>query len=99
VLLVSVLFLSVGNENLAKGLWDCSSKDLFLCLLFVCFSALLGVMFYSIKSMNDQLKNYTRTQIDVLELNSLILIGVISDFISSEVISSLFIDATKESVD
>ncbi|MGK0308583.1 MAG: hypothetical protein ACI8RP_001546 [Urechidicola sp.] len=49
--------------------------------------------------MNDQLKNYTRTQVDVLELNSLILIGFISGFISSEVISSLFLDATKESVD
>jgi hypothetical protein len=48
--------------------------------------------------MNNQLKNYTGTQVDVLELNSLILIGVISDFISSEVISSLFINATKESV-
>lgn len=92
------LFPSVDNENLAKGLLDSSGKELFLCLLFVCFSALLGVMFYSIKSMNDKLKNYTLTRVDVLELNSLILIGVISGFISSEVISSVFIDATKESV-
>lgn len=92
------LFPSVNNENLAKGLLASSGTELLLCLLFICSSSLLGVMFYSIKSMNDKLKNYTLTQVDVLELNSLILIGIISGFISSEVISTLFTDAAKESI-
>jgi cytochrome bd-type quinol oxidase subunit 2 len=36
------LFPSVVNKNLAKELLDSSSKDLFLCLLFICFLGTLG---------------------------------------------------------
>ncbi|MFQ3182206.1 MAG: hypothetical protein ACI9Z4_001810 [Polaribacter sp.] len=44
------LFPSVINENLAKGLLDSSGKDLFLCLLFICFLGTIGctVLFYKI---------------------------------------------------
>ena len=46
-------------------------------------------MFYTIKSMNAKIKTYTLTEIDVLTLNSAILIGVISGFFISEVFSAL----------
>ncbi|MFT4534883.1 MAG: hypothetical protein ACJA1A_003267 [Saprospiraceae bacterium] len=86
LLAVIVISLSpiVNNANLSKGLLDSSGIDLLFNLIFICSSAMLGVMFYSLKSINDKIKTYTLTPIDVLELNSNILIGVISGFIISE---------------
>jgi len=93
IALISVISISlspmVNNDNLAKGLLDSSGTTLLYNLIFICSSAMLGVMFYSLKSINEKIKSYTLTQIDVLELNSNILIGVISGFIISELFTLL----------
>jgi hypothetical protein len=88
----------VNNENLSKGLLASSGKTLFYNLSFICSSSLLGVMFYSMKSMNEKIKSYTLTQVHVLELNSVILVGVISGFLISEVFSSIVTSGFKDSV-
>lgn len=93
IALLAVIAISlspiVNNANLSKGLLDSSGINLLYNLIFVCSSAMLGVMFYSLKSINDKIKAYTLTPIDVLELNSNILIGVISGFIISELFTVL----------
>lgn len=80
---------NVNSESLSQGILSSSGITLFINLLFICSLALLGVMFYTIKSMNAKIKTYTLTEIDVLTLNSAILIGVISGFFISEVFSAL----------
>lgn len=89
--LLSVILFSlsqiVNNANLSKGLLGSSGIDLLYNLIFICSSAMLGVMFYSLKSINEKIKTYTLTPIDVLELNLNILIGVISGFKISELLT------------
>jgi len=92
--LISIMGVSlsekVNEELLSKSLLESSGTDLLLILIFICSSALLGVMFYSLKTINNKIKSYTITQADVLELDSKILIGVISGFLLSEAFSGFF---------
>lgn len=79
----------VYKESLSESILECSGLELFLVLTFICSSALLGVMFYILKTLNDKIKACTITRLDVIELNSKILIGIISGFLFSEVFSSI----------
>ncbi len=79
----------VNEESLSESILECSGLELFLVLTFVCSNALLGVMFYVLKSLNDKIRACTITKLDVIELNSKILIGIISGFLFSEVFSSI----------
>lgn len=98
VVIGTSLFPFVNDENLSKGLLDSSGTTLLFHLIFICSAALLGVMFFFLKSINDKIKSYTLTKIDVLELNSTILVGVISGFLISEVFSSIFMAQINESI-
>lgn len=102
IALISVIVISLSNvinhNSLDQGILNSGGITLLINLLFICSFALLGVMFYTIKSINDKIKSYSLTEIDVLTLNSSIFIGVISGFIISEVFSSFIITGMDESV-
>lgn len=78
------LLPSVNEANLAKGLLSSSGWILLGNLTFICAASLLGVMFYLLKTFSDKIKNYTLLPSDIFELNAIILIGIISGFITSE---------------
>lgn len=85
VLLIGIsLSPLVDAKNQAEGLLSSSGLTLLYNLLFICSASLLGVMFYLLKTISDKIKNYTLLPIDAIEVNSTILIGVISGFIISE---------------
>lgn len=83
-LIVISLSPQVNEQNQAAGLLTSSGKTLLFNLIFICSSSLLGVMFYLLKTISDKIKNYTLLPIDAIEINSAIIIGVISGFIISE---------------
>lgn len=94
----------VNKESLSESILECSGLELLLVLTFICSSALLGVMFYILKTLNDKIKACTMTKIDELELNSQILVGIISGFLFSEVFSGVtegasnYVQVTKMSI-
>ncbi|PHI20492.1 hypothetical protein CEQ90_06995 [Lewinellaceae bacterium SD302] len=75
---------TVNEQNMSKGLLNSSGVILLANLIFVCSAALLGVMFYLLKQISDKIKNYSLLPIDAIEINTTILIGVISGFIIAE---------------
>lgn len=83
-LIVISLSPQVNEQNQAAGLLTSSGKTLLFNLIFVCSASLLGVMFFLLKTISDKIKNYTLLPIDAIEINSAIIIGVISGFIISE---------------
>lgn len=85
VTLISISLLPTVNEdNLSAGLLASSGTVLLANLVFVCSAALLGVMFYLLKTVSDKIKSYSLLPIDVIEVNTTILIGLISGFIIAE---------------
>lgn len=88
ILLCSIsLSATVNVENQAKSLLESSGMTLLVNLIFICSAALLGVMFYLLKTFGDKIKNTTLVPSDGVQLNAAILIGVISGFIISELFS------------
>lgn len=88
VALIGISLLpTVNEENLSAGLLASSGTVLLANLIFVCSAALLGVMFYLLKTVSDKIKSYSLLPIDVIEINTTILIGLISGFIISELFS------------
>ena len=85
ICLISVgLLPSVNEKNQAAGILASSGMTLLYNLLFICSASLLGVMFYLLKTISDKIKNYTLLPVDAIEVNSTIIIGLISGFIISE---------------
>ena len=78
------LLPQVSVEAQAKGLLNSSGWVLFYNLIFVCSASLIGVMFYLLKTISTKIKNYTLSEVDAIEINGAILIGVISGFIIAE---------------
>jgi len=78
---------NVNEQNQSNGLLASSGMTLFLNLLFICSASLLGVMFYLLKTISTKIKNYTLLPVDNIEINASIIIGVISGFIISELVS------------
>lgn len=85
IALIAVSLLPDVNEaNLEAGLLSSSGLTLMYNLIFICSAALLGVMFYLLKTIGDKIKSYTLLPVDAIEINATIIIGVISGFILSE---------------
>ncbi len=83
--LISVSLLpEVNQANQMKGVLESSGSVLFYNLVFVCAAALLGVMFYLLKTVTDKIKDNSLVPIDGIEINAHIIIGVISGFIIAE---------------
>ena len=86
--LVSLIIISLSSKvnakNMAEGLLASEGIVLLYNLIFICSASLLGVMFYLLKTLSDKIKNYTLLPADALEVNTTIIIGVISGFIVSE---------------
>ncbi len=78
------LFPAVNEKNQASGLLNSSGWELLYNLIFVCSASLMGVMFYLLKTISSKIKNYTLTEVDAIEINGAIIIGVISGFIIAE---------------
>lgn len=88
VVLIGVsLSPEVNAKNLAGGLLASEGLTLLYNLIFICSAALLGVMFYLLKTVSDKIKNYTLLPVDAIEVNTTIIIGVISGFIVSELVT------------
>ena len=88
ILLMGVSLSPIVDEaHQAEGLLNSSGIPLLLNLLFICSASLLGVMFYLLKTISGKIKNYTLLPTDSLELNSTIIIGLISGFIIAELFS------------
>jgi hypothetical protein len=85
IALISVSLLpEVNQANQLKGVLESSGLVLLYNLIFVCSAALLGVMFYLLKTVTDKIKDHSLTPIDGIEVNAHIIIGVISGFIIAE---------------
>lgn len=85
IILIGVSLLEdVNIENQQKGLLNSHGMVLFVNLIFICSASLLGVMFYILKNLGQKIKQYTFLQVDALELDASIIIGVISGFVVSE---------------
>lgn len=85
IILISVsLSPEVNAENQAAGILSGSGKVLLINLVFICSSALLGVMFFILKTINQKIKKYTLLPVDIIELNITIVIGVVSGFVVAE---------------
>jgi len=85
ILIIAIsLSPSVNTENQAQGLLSSSGIPLFLNLIFILASSLLGVMFYLLKTTSEKIKNVTLLPDDMKINNANILIGVMSGFIISE---------------
>ena len=85
---------SVNVENQAQGLLSASGLPLFLNLVFILASSLLGVMFYLLKTTSEKIKNMTLLPDDMKINNANILIGVMSGFIISELFAFNLSNAT-----
>lgn len=87
ILIVISMSPIVNEENQARGLLFSSGWVLLANLTFICSASLLGVMFYLLKTISDKIRNYTMLPVDNIEINSTILIGLISGFIIAELFS------------
>ena len=74
----------VNTKNQEAGLLASHGWVLFYNLIFICSASLLGVMFYLLKTINDKIKDHTLLPVDEIEVNAVIIIGVISGFIIAE---------------
>ncbi|MEM1119646.1 MAG: hypothetical protein AAGJ18_04315 [Bacteroidota bacterium] len=91
ICLISVGLLDVVNqENQEQSILTLSGLDLFYNLLFICSASLLGVMFYLLKTISDKIKDYTLLPVDAIEINSTIIIGLISGFVVAELFTINF---------
>jgi len=78
------LMPQVTAENQDKGILSLNGMALFVNLMFICLSALLGVMFFILKTIKEKIDTFTLIQVDVFSFNISIIIGIVSGFIISE---------------
>lgn len=78
------LMPDVNAENQEKGILALSGIPLLVNLSVIFFAALLGVMFYILKTIKDKIDNFTLDGVDIFSYNISIIIGIVSGFIISE---------------
>ncbi|MEM6685332.1 MAG: hypothetical protein AAF617_05995 [Bacteroidota bacterium] len=78
----------VNSDSLSKGILSNSGKSLLLNMLFLCAISGLGVMFYLLKSISEGIKNATLMPEQTIYYIALIILGIISGLILSEIVSS-----------
>lgn len=88
IALASLIAVSLSSDvnavNQAQGILASSGNVLLINLIFICSAALLGVMFFILKTITQKIKNYTLLPVDIIELNVTIVIGVLSGFVVAE---------------
>jgi len=77
----------VSNDSLDKGVFANHGPNLLLNLTFLISVSGLGVVFYLLKSVNSSIQNGTLIPEDKVYYIALIVLGVISGLIMSEIIS------------
>lgn len=97
LVLLSVLFLiffvstalssEVNNNSLDRGVLDNNGLSLLLNLGFLASVAGLGVLFYLLKNISTSVKNGTLVPEDTIYYVSMIILGIISGLICSEIIT------------
>jgi hypothetical protein len=98
IIILAVVFLltfittslsdEVNSDSLSKGILSNSGKSLLLNMLFLCAISGLGVMFYLLRSISDGIKKATLMPEQTIYYVALILLGIISGLILSEIVSS-----------
>lgn len=78
----------VNTLSLSKGILSNSGKSLLLNILFLCAISGLGVMFYLLRSISEGIKNATLLPEQTIYYTALIILGIISGLILSEIVSS-----------
>ncbi|PTX62017.1 hypothetical protein C8N46_103115 [Kordia periserrulae] len=78
----------VNTTSLAKGVLSNSGKSLLLNMLFLCAISGLGVMFYLLRDISDGVRNATLMPEQSIYYVALIILGIISGLILSEIVSS-----------
>jgi hypothetical protein len=78
------LMPNVTAENQAKGILALHGLPLLENMFVIFFAALLGVMFYVLKTIKDKIDDFTLVPVDVFSFNISIMIGIVSGFIISE---------------
>jgi len=77
----------VNNNSLDSGLFDNQGANLLLNITFLISVSGLGVVFYLLKNVNTAIQNGTLVPEDKIYYLALIVLGVISGLIMSEIIS------------
>ena len=85
--IVTGLSPDVNNDSLDKGIMDNHGLSLLLNIGFLASVSGLGVIFYLLKNVSTAVKNGTLIPEDVIYYIALIVLGVISGLIMSEIIS------------
>jgi len=78
----------VNTDSLSKGILSNSGKSLLLNMMFLCAISGLGVMFYLLRSISEGIKNATLMPEETIYYVALIILGIISGLILSEIVSS-----------
>ncbi|MCB0647886.1 MAG: hypothetical protein KDC49_14555 [Saprospiraceae bacterium] len=87
VLIATSLLPEVNSENLSKSLLTSSGWQLLVNLIFICSAALLGAIFYQLKTISDKIRSVTLLPVDNLEFFGTMIMGMIAGFLLSEMLS------------
>ncbi|KAB8155233.1 hypothetical protein EZY14_004925 [Kordia sp. TARA_039_SRF] len=78
----------VNTNSLAEGVLSNSGKSLLYNMLFLCAISGLGVMFFLLRDISEGVKNATLMPEQSIYYVALIILGIISGLILSEIVSS-----------
>lgn len=87
VLISTSLLPEVNSENLSQSLLTSSGWPLLVNLIFICSAALLGAIFYQLKTISDKIRSVTLLPVDNLEFFGTMIMGMISGFLLSEMLT------------
>lgn len=87
ILIATSLLPEVNSENLSRSLLTSSGWELLVNLIFICAAALLGAIFYQLKTISDKIRNVTLLPVDNLEFFGTMIMGMIAGFLLSEMLS------------
>lgn len=84
----SSLSNEVNSDSLSKGVLSNSGLPLFLNIVFLCAISGLGVVFYLLKNVSEGVRKSTLMPEQTIYYIALIVLGLISGLILSEIVSS-----------
>ncbi len=87
IFIVTALSPEVNNNSLDKGIMNNNGLPLLLNLSYLTSISGLGVIFYLLKKVSSSVKKGTLVQEDTVYYIALIILGIISGLIMSEIIS------------
>ena len=87
LMICTSLLPEVNSDNLSKSLLASSGWSLLVNLIFICSAALLGAIFYQLKTISDKIRNVTLLPVDNLEFFGTMIMGMISGFLLSEMLT------------